>query len=160
VEGEAVLTLGIVLLIVGAALAVAEAHLPTGGALGVPGIGALVAGAALTLTALGGGAAVAVPAAAGAGVAATGYLLLATRKVAVARRALARGGSEALVGSAGVVRSWEGTTGQVFVHGALWGARLGWAHEDGPLRAGDHVVIEGVNGLTLSVRKAEEWEVS
>ena len=138
------LTLGIVLLMVGAALAVAEAHLPTGGALGVPGIGALVA----------------VPAAAGAGVAATGYLLLASRKIAVARRALARGGSEALVGSAGVVRSWEGATGQVFASGALWGARLGWAHEDGPLRPGDHVVIERVNGLTLSVRKAEEWEVS
>lgn len=154
------LTLGIVLLIVGAALAVAEAHLPTGGALGVPGIGALVAGAVLTLTAMGGGAALAVPAAAAAGAAATGYLLLTTRKVAVARRALARGGAEALVGSAGVVRSWEGATGQVFVNGALWGARLGWAHEDGPLRAGDQVVIERVSGLTLSVRKAEEWEVS
>lgn len=154
------LTLGIVLLIVGAALAVAEAHLPTGGTLGVPGIGALVAGAVLTLTAMGGGAALAVPAAAAAGAAATGYLLLTTRKVAVARRALARGGAEALVGSAGVVRSWEGATGQVFVNGALWGARLGWAHEDGPLRAGDQVVIERVSGLTLSVRKAEEWEVS
>jgi membrane-bound serine protease (ClpP class) len=47
----------------------------------------------------------------------------------------------------------------VFVNGALWGARLGWSHEDGPLRAGDHVVIESVNGLTLCVRKAEEWEV-
>lgn len=153
------LTLGIVLLIVGAALAVAEAHLPTGGALGVPGIAALVAGAALTLTGLGGGAALAVPAAAGAGAAATGYLLLATRKVALARRTLARGGPEALVGSAAVVRSWEGGAGQVFVHGALWQARLGWSHEDGPLQPGDHVVIERVNGLTLSVRKAEEWEV-
>jgi membrane-bound ClpP family serine protease len=155
-----VVTLGIVLLIVGAVLAVAEAHLPTGGALGFAGVAALVAGAALALTGLGTGAALAVPAAAGAGVAATGYLLLATRKVAVARRALARGGAEALVGSAGVVRSWEGRSGQVFVNGALWGARLGWALEDGPLRAGDHVVIERVNGLTLSVRRAEEWEVS
>jgi len=154
-----VLTLGIVLLIVGAVLAVVEAHLPTGGAIGVPAIAALVAGAALTLTGLGGGAALAVPAAAGAGAAAAGYLLLATRKVAVARRALVRGGSEALVGSAAVVRGWQGASGQVFANGALWRARLGWSHEDGPPQPGDYVVIERVDGLTLSVRKAEEWEV-
>ena len=86
-------------------------------------------------------------------------LLLATRKVAVARRALVRGGSEALVGSAAVVRGWQGASGQVFANGALWRARLGWSHEDGPPQPGDYVVIERVDGLTLSVRKAEEWEV-
>jgi membrane-bound serine protease (ClpP class) len=154
------LELGIVLLVVGAALAVAEAHLPTGGALGIAGVAVLIAGAAVTLTALGGGAALAVPAAVGAGSVATGYLLLATRKVAVARRALVRAGSEALLGSVAEVRAWNGAAGVVFADGALWRARLGWAHEeDGPPRAGDGVVIEQVHGLTLEVRRAEEWEV-
>ena len=27
------------------------------------------------------------------------------------------------------------------------------------LREGEHVVVEQVHGLTLSVRRAEEWEV-
>jgi membrane protein implicated in regulation of membrane protease activity len=30
---------------------------------------------------------------------------------------------------------------------------------DDELREGEHVVIEEVHGLTLGVRRAEEWEV-
>ena len=48
----------------------------------------------------------------------------------------------------------------VFVDGALWRARA-WGLEDEPaLSPGDPVVVEGVNGLTLTVRPAEEWEVA
>jgi membrane-bound ClpP family serine protease len=154
------LTLGIALLIAGAVLAVAEAHVPSG-ALGAAGLVALIAGAAITLTAAGGGLALAVPAAIGAGAVGAGYLLLATRKVAVARRALVRGGAEDLVGRVAVVRSWSEGSGQVFADGALWRARLSLADEaEAPPRPGDNVVVERVSGLTLAVRKAEEWEVS
>src|SRR5687767_15785079 len=100
------LSLGIALLIAGAVLAVAEAHVPSG-ALGAAGLVALIAGAAITLTAAGGGLALAVPAAIGAGAVGAGYLVLATRKVAVARHALVRGGAEELVGRVAVVRSWS-----------------------------------------------------
>jgi membrane protein implicated in regulation of membrane protease activity len=57
-----------------------------------------------------------------------------------------------------VVRRWNGGDGQVFVDGALWRARPSWpdAHEE--LAAGDAVVVERVSGLTLAVRRAEEWE--
>ena len=60
----------------------------------------------------------------------------------------------------GVVRRWGESTGQVFVDGALWRARdeLTEAGEE-VLREGDSVVVERVNGLTLSVRRAEEWEL-
>ena len=153
------LTLGIALLIVGVLLAVAEAHVSSG-ALGAGALVALVAGAAITLTAAGGGLALALPAAIGAGLAGTGFLLLATRKVAVAQRALARGGAEELAGRVAVVRNWSDSGGQVFAEGALWRARLSWDQDgEGPLRPGDRVVVERVGGLTLSVRKAEEWEV-
>ena len=47
--------------------------------------------------------------------------------------------------------------------GAVWRARrsLGAADEDEvpELHAGDRVVVEHLNGLTLSVRPAEEWEL-
>jgi membrane protein implicated in regulation of membrane protease activity len=56
------------------------------------------------------------------------------------------------------VRSWNGEGGQVFVDGALWRARCSVLEEDTELDAGDAVVVERVSGLTLAVRRAEEWE--
>ena len=46
----------------------------------------------------------------------------------------------------------------MLVDGALWRARRSWAEDDEELEAGDPVVVERVSGLTLGVRKAEEWE--
>ena len=70
----------------------------------------------------------------------------------------ATSGREALSGRTGVVRSWTGPSGQVFVDGALWRARCSALDEDADLDAGDSVVVERVSGLTLAVRRAEEWE--
>jgi membrane-bound serine protease (ClpP class) len=47
----------------------------------------------------------------------------------------------------------------VFVDGALWRARQWDLEGEAPLARGDPVVVEHVNGLTLTVRPAEEWEV-
>ena len=58
------------------------------------------------------------------------------------------------------MRRWENGDGQVFVDGALWRARPSWPDSDEPLTAGRRVVVEGVSGLTLAVRRAEEWEES
>jgi membrane-bound serine protease (ClpP class) len=151
--------LGFALLFTGFVLVVAEAHVP-GGVLGVAGGVALIAGGILVIAALGGGAALAVPIGVGIGAAAGGWALLVTRKAASARRGSIRSGAEGLCGRLGVVRSWSDPAGQIFVDGALWRARQDWApsDEDG-LREGDPVVVERVNGLTLSVRRAEEWEL-
>jgi membrane-bound serine protease (ClpP class) len=151
--------LGFALLLMGAALVVAESHVP-GGVLGVMGGAALIAGGIVVIAALGGGAALAVPIGVGLGAAAGGWALLVTRKAADARRERIRAGSEALCGRVGVVRSWSEATGQVFVDGALWRAHQGWGEADEQaLHQGDPVVVERVNGLTLSVRRAEEWEL-
>jgi membrane-bound serine protease (ClpP class) len=56
------------------------------------------------------------------------------------------------------VRNELEPVGQVFVDGALWRARPSWDDADG-LREGDQIVVERVQGLTLSVRRAEEWEL-
>jgi membrane-bound ClpP family serine protease len=151
--------LGFALLLVGAMLVVAEAHVP-GGVLGVAGGVALIAGGIIVIAALGGGAALAVPVGAGLGAAAGGWAFVVTRKAAGARRARVRAGSEALCGRVGVVRGWSESGGQVFIDGALWRARHEWAGTDGEaLQEGDPVVVERVSGLTLSVRRAEEWEL-
>ena len=47
----------------------------------------------------------------------------------------------------------------MFVDGELWRARRSWADEQRALGEGEQVVVEQVQGLTLSVRRAEEWEV-
>ena len=140
--------IGVALVLVGVALLVAEAHLP-GAVLGSAGGIALATGAAVVVAA--------VLAALGVTVA---WLALATRKSLAARRLRAASGREALSGRTGVVRSWNGEGGQVFVDGALWRARRSWPDDpEGEIGPGDAVVVERVNGLTLGIRKAETWEV-
>jgi membrane-bound ClpP family serine protease len=149
--------IGVALAVVGVALLVAEAHVP-GGVLGVVGGVTLAGGAALALAGAGGGAAVIIGVVLGV-LAATGlWLAIATRKALATRRLRSPSGREALSGRCGVVRSWQNGDGQVFVDGALWRARPSWPDSEDRLTPGDRIVVEGVSGLTLAVRRAEEWE--
>ncbi len=152
--------LGIALVLTGGMLLVAEAHAP-GGALAVAAGVALIAGASILIGSLGGSAAVAVPVGVALGLIAGGWALVATRKAAGARRLSVKAGAESLCGRVGVVRRWsDPDVGQVFLDGSLWRARLDAREDDGERpREGDAVVVEHVNGLTLSVRRAEEWEL-
>ena len=148
---------GVALVLVGAALLVAEAHVP-GGVLGVTWGVTLAGGAALALAGAGGGAAVIIGVVLGA-LGATGlWLAFAARKALEARRLRSASGRDALTGRCGVVRRWQNGDGQVFVDGALWRARPSWPDSEEQLSAGDAVVVERVSGLTLAVRRAEEWE--
>ena len=152
--------LGFALLLAGAALVIAEAHVP-GGVLGVLGGIALIAGGMIVIAALGGGAALAVPVGLGIGLAAGGWTLAVTRKAAEVRHTRVRAGAEGLCGQVGVVRRWAEPSGQVFVDGALWRARHDWPLADNEaLHEGDRVVVERVSGLTLCVRRADEWELT
>jgi membrane-bound serine protease (ClpP class) len=151
--------LGIVLLLVGAVLLVAEAHLP-GGVLGIAGALALAGGAALAIAGAGAGVAVVIAAAVSAGAVAALFVVVAARKALATRSLRAVSGREALSGHTGVVRSWDGSDGQVFVDGALWQACDSWPDGGEKLGVGDPVVVERVRGLTLAVRKAEEWETT
>jgi membrane protein implicated in regulation of membrane protease activity len=149
---------GVALVIVGAALLVAEAHVP-GGVLGVFGGVALATGLALAVAGAGAGIAIVIASVLAAGAVAGLWLAVATRKALATRRLRISAGSEALSGRRGVVRSWTGKTGQVLVDGALWRARNSWPdEEESEFGVGDTVVVERVNGLTLGVRRAEEWE--
>ena len=128
------------------------------GALGVAGGVALATGAALAIGASGGAVALVIGAILAA-TAVTGlWLAVATRKGLATRQLRALSGREALSGRTGVVRSWNCGDGQVFVDGALWRARPSWPDGEQELAAGDAVIVERVSGLTLAVRRAEEWE--
>jgi membrane-bound serine protease (ClpP class) len=147
-----------VLLLLGAALLVAEAHLPTYGVLGLAGLASLVTGGVIAVDAAGGGPALVLVV--GATLALTAGLVLAIMvrgAAAVVRRPPSTGG-EGLRGHVGVVRHVLEPVGQVYVDGALWRAQPAW-DDPNPLREGDQVVVEDIHGLTLSVRRAEEWEL-
>ncbi len=152
------LDLGIVLLAVGTALLIAEAHVVSYGLLGVSGLAAMVLGGALAVNAVGGGPALILVIALALGLAGSAVLLGVIRRVAAVSRRRASTGAEGLIGRVGVMRSPSAPLGHVFVGGELWRARP-FLGEEEELRAGDRVVVERVNGLTLAVRRAEEWEL-
>jgi membrane-bound ClpP family serine protease len=147
--------LGLVLMILGAALAVVEAHVPTHGALGSAAVAAGATGLALVIGGAGFGLAIALIAGLAAAALGAGYVWVVVHKALAARRARVRSGAEGLVGRVGESRA----AGQVYLDGALWRARQWSFDEDEVLERGDPVVVERVDGLTLTVRRAEDWEV-
>jgi membrane-bound ClpP family serine protease len=152
--------LGVSLLIVGAIVIVAEAHVPSLGMLGGPGVVAVGVGAVLAVSGLGGGFALALITALLLVAAGVGVVSISVTKGMAVRRRRVRSGPEGLIGHLGTVRSWSEPTGSVLVDGALWSARRSIIDEEqAELHAGDHVVVERLNGLTVAVRRAEEWEL-
>ncbi len=154
--------LGVSLLLVGAFLILVEAHVPTLGVLGGPGVLALGAGAVLAVLGLGGGVVLGVVAALLLAGAAGGVLAVTVGKGVAVRRRQIRAGPESLMGHVGTVRSWNGAVGSVLVDGSLWRARRSVMDDEDEeeLHQGDAVVVDNLDGLTVRVRRAEEWEVT
>lgn len=152
--------LGVSLLLVGALVILIEAHVPTLGIIGTPGVIMLGAGAVLAVAGLGGGVLLAVLAALVLVAVGAGMLALSVGKGLAVRRRRIRTGSEGLMGRLGVVRNWSEPDGSVLVDGALWRARRSLCDEEPvELHEGDTVVVERLDGLTLAVRPAEDWEL-
>ena len=150
----------IALVVTGAALLVAEAHVASYGVLGVAGIASLVAAFALGLSAAGVGLALTLAVAGVLALALTVCVAVAAVRVRSVHRRRVQGGSEGLVGKVGVVRNDVAPVGDVSVRGELWRACCSpLVDEDQPLEVGEPVVVERVDGLTVRVRRAEEWEV-
>jgi membrane-bound serine protease (ClpP class) len=144
----------VVLVVIGASLMIAEAHVASYGLLGLSGLAAFALAAVLAVGAAGGsvllGLAVVVPAAAVGG----GLLAVAAGKALAVRRRRPRTGAEGLIGTIGVMRGDD-----VVVRGERWRARRSLLDDEPVPHDGEPVVVEQVQGLTLSVRRAEEWEV-
>jgi membrane-bound serine protease (ClpP class) len=135
---------GLFLMLLAAAFFVAEAFVPTHGALTVAGGVTFVLGALILFDPAGEAYQVSLPVA--LGIAGTLAVLLGfalTRVVRVARRPAAVGAQE-IVGHEGVVQR----DGLVRVHGELWRAS---SVDDAPLVPGSHVRVEDVRELRLIV---------
>jgi membrane-bound ClpP family serine protease len=153
-------TFGVVLMVVGAALMVAEAHAPTHGALSTTAAALLTAGVVLVLSGAGVAGAAILAAALAVGLAGMGMAWLLVVKSLATRRLAVRSGPRTLLGRVATVRSVPAPLGQVQLDGTLWRARRSVLEDDGvELAEGSPVVVESVDGLTLTVRPAEEWEV-
>jgi membrane-bound serine protease (ClpP class) len=149
----------LMLLVTGASLLVAEAHVTSYGVLGLAGVAALAAAGVLAVGAAGGSVVLALALALPVALGLSALVILAGRKALAVARRRPRGGADGLVGRIGVVRRSLAPEGSVLVAGELWRARRSWDDGARPPREGDYVVVEQVRGLTLSVRPAEEWEV-
>jgi membrane-bound serine protease (ClpP class) len=136
---------GFLLLLLAAAFIAAEPFVVSHGALTVAGAVCFVLGGLLLFEPSGGVYEVSVPLLLGvSGTIAVMMGLIVMKVVQVRRSPVAVGGST-IVGAQGVVRR----DGMVFVNGELWRAR---PVDGAPLRTGDEVSVEGIEGLELVVR--------
>ena len=141
---------GILLLIAAVVLIAAEAHLPTGGAVGAVGVAALIASGLLLYNTDSDALDVSLPViiAIGVVVGALG-LFMAERVYRAQKQDRVLTGWEEMIGAVGEVRVPLDPVGQVFVEGALWRAVVDGAVERVPVRS--RVRVRDVEGLTLHV---------
>jgi membrane-bound serine protease (ClpP class) len=138
---------GLMLIILGVSLFIAEAFITSHGVLGVGGAIAMVLGSLMLIEvpSLRVSWAVIIPV-----VAFSALLFIVTVTLAVrVHRERADTGMEGLIGLRGEARADISPTGQVFVRGEYWNAK-----SDEPVKKGEKVVVTAVEGLTLTVKKA------
>jgi membrane-bound serine protease (ClpP class) len=135
---------GLVLVLLGVALLVVDAHVVSHGALTLSGLISLVAGLLLLFHTAPAPYHTSVPLVASVAATLGLFWAVAISKAVQVRRRPVSVGPQHIVGKTGEVR--EG--GLVFVNGELWQART---PDGSPLEPGEHVTVEGVDGLTLTV---------
>ena len=141
----------VVIALIGIGLLAAELLLPTGGILALLGIAGLVVGGILALGSESGSADYVGGALITLAVLSAISFFFITRKVLHTTRDLPpQAGTEEMVGGEAEARSAIDPTGQAFMRGTLWSARL--ADGGQPVGFGDRVKVEAVDGLTLVVR--------
>jgi membrane-bound serine protease (ClpP class) len=144
---------GLFLILLGIALLVGEAFMPSFGILGIGGVISLALGSFLLFDTPNSDltidrtivyTAVATMAML---VLATGYLVFRSQK---AKPTL---GMDGLIGEVGEVRAKLSPSGKVFVHGEYWNAQT---QTDGQIDVGDKVQIVGYDGMSLKVKRLQE----
>jgi membrane-bound serine protease (ClpP class) len=152
---------GILLLVFGLAMIIAEAHLPTHGILGASGVAALIASGLLLYDTNTSAFEISPVVVVVVGVLLGGSLAFAVERAVRARRQPKRTGWEEMIGAVGEVREPLDPVGQVFVQGALWRAQLTDGDSDRrELERGSRVRVESVEGLTLHVAPVAAEQVA
>jgi membrane-bound serine protease (ClpP class) len=144
---------GVLLILLAFGLFVAEAFIVSHGALAAGGIVSLIFGGLLLFDTNNDAYEVSVPVVIFTGALLGGFFVFVISKAVQTRHRKVYTGSEELVGERAVVRSPLDPIGHVFVQGALWRAV---GPDSASFSVGDEVVVEKVEGLTLTVRKADK----
>jgi membrane-bound serine protease (ClpP class) len=144
---------GLLLILLAFALFVAEAFIVSHGALAAGGVVSLIFGGLLLFDTGSEAFEISVPIVIFTAALLGGFFVFVISKAVEARHRHVRTGREELIGMRAVVRSPLDPVGHVFVQGALWRAV---ASDSQALAVGDEVVVEGIDGLTLTVRKADQ----
>lgn len=137
---------GFALIILGVALMVAEAFVPSFGALGIGGVIAFVIGSVILMDTDVPGYGVSLPLIASFALVSSGLFAIVLVMALRARRRPVVSGQEQLIGATAEVLNDFNNSGLVHVHGENWSA-----HTEVPLQAGQKVKITKLDGLTLWV---------
>jgi membrane-bound serine protease (ClpP class) len=142
-----------IIALIGIGLLAAELLLPTGGLLAALGVAGLVVGGILAIGSSDssgdyiGGALLTL-----AILSAVSFVFISRKVIRTTVGLPKLGGTEEMVGAVAEARSSIDPTGQAFMRGTLWSARL--AVGASPAGVGDRVKVEAVDGLTLVVAPA------
>jgi membrane-bound serine protease (ClpP class) len=142
---------GLALILLGIAFMVAEAFLPSFGALGIGGIIAFIAGSLMLIDINMPGYGIPWPMIATAALASALFLVFVIGMALKSRRAPIVSGREELIGAVGEVLEDTPGEGMARIHGELWSVRCAQ-----PLVRGQKVRVAGIDGLVLQVNPMEK----
>jgi membrane-bound serine protease (ClpP class) len=148
---------GLLLILLAFGLFAAEAFIVSHGALAAGGVIALIAGGLLLFDTDSEAFEISVPIVIFTAALLGGFFVWVISKAVQARHKRVHTGSEELIGMPGSVRSPLDPVGHVFVQGALWRARTA---DGSRLEAGERVVVDSIEGLTLTVSLDHDREPS
>jgi membrane-bound serine protease (ClpP class) len=138
---------GLALLLLGIALMLAEAFVPSFGALGIGGAAAFVIGSVMLLETDVPGYGISWLLIGSIALVSSGIFLVVMMLLVRAQRRAVVTGPEEMIGSEGQVIDWSGDSGRIHVHGENWRARA-----SKPLQPGQWVRVANIDGLTLVVK--------
>jgi membrane-bound serine protease (ClpP class) len=142
---------GVALILLGIAFMIAEAFLPSFGALGIGGVVAFAAGSLMMIETDLPGYGIPLSLVAGVTLASAIFLVFVVGAALKAYRSPIVSGREALVGATGEMLEDAAVEGMALVQGELWKVRCAQ-----PLLRGQKVRVTGIEGLVLQVISAEK----
>lgn len=142
------------LILLGFALIVGEVFMPSFGALGIGGIVSFVIGSVMLIETDAPGFGISPWAIGGVAATAGALMLLVLTLLMRAHARPAVSGRESMIGLPATVIDWSGDKGRVRAHGEAWQARS----TGGTFERGDRLVVAGIEGLTLVVKKEDATE--
>ncbi|MGB5538480.1 MAG: nodulation protein NfeD [Gammaproteobacteria bacterium] len=143
---------GLALLALGIIFMLAEAFVPSFGALGIGGLIAFVTGSVILFDQESTGYAVSLPLILTLAVTSAGFFLFIVGAAIKARRRPVVSGQEEMLHATGeALEDFQGGQGRILVHSETWRAQCAQ-----PVRRGDRLRVTGIDGLLLQVRHINE----